>query len=104
MAAARTRCDEHARWEAFEAASRSWDAVARQRAFLAAAREAAETLDGPRRDELLAHLDFAERRLDAADPIRNPEQLLPTVREPKPEDLKAYLEGWSAHGPDEGRW
>ena len=102
MAAARARYDEHARWEAFEAASTAWDAVARQRVFLAAAREAAAALDGPRRDELLAHLDFAERRLDAADPLADPERLLPRVREPKPDDLKPYLDGWSPRGPDEG--
>ena len=45
MAAARARYDEQARWEAFEGASRSWDAIARHRAFLAAAREAAASLD-----------------------------------------------------------
>jgi hypothetical protein len=104
MAAARVRYDEQARWEAFEGSSREWRAVRRHRAFLAAAREAASALDGPRRDELLAHLDFAERRLDGADPLGNPDLLLPNVRAPKPDDLKPYLDGWSPHGPDEGRW
>ena len=104
MAAARARYVERARWEAFEAASPVWHAVRRHRAFLAAARETAGALDGPRRDELAAHLDFAERRLDAADPILNPDVLLPRVREPKPDDLKPYLDGWSPHGPDKGRW
>lgn len=65
------------------------------REFLAAAREAAAAVDGSRRDEFLAHLDSAERRLAAADPIRNPDRLLPQIREPKPEDLKPYLDGWS---------
>jgi hypothetical protein len=104
MTAARTRYDEQARWEAFEAASRSWDEVARHRAFLAAAREAAGALGGRLRGELLAHLDFAERRIDAADPLANPDLLLPRVREPKPDDLKPYLGGLSPHGPEEGRW
>ncbi len=54
--------------------------------------------------ELVAHLDFAERRLDAADPLGNPDLLLPRVQAPKPDDLKPYLDGWSPHGPDEGRW
>lgn len=67
-------------------------------------RAAADALDGPRRDELVAHLDFAERRLDAADPLGNPDLLLPRVQAPKPDDLKPYLDGWSPHGPDEGRW
>ena len=104
MAAARARYDEQARWEAFEASSEAWHAIARHREFLAAAREAAAAVDGPRRDELLAHLDFAERRLDAADPLRNPDRLLPQIREPKPDDLKPYLDGWSPHGPDALRW
>lgn len=104
MAAARARYDEHARWEAFEAVSKAWAAVTRDRAFLASAREVAATLDGPPRDELLAHLDFAQQRLDEADPLRRPEQLLPRVQEPKPDDLRPYLDGWSADGPDEGRW
>lgn len=104
MAAAKSKYDEQARWEAFEASSEAWHAIARHRAFLAAAREAAAAVDGPHRDELLAHLDFAERRLDAADPLRNPHRLLPQIREPKPDDLKPYLDGWSPHGPDGLRW
>ena len=104
MAAARARYDEQAHWEAFEGSSREWQAIRRHRTFLAAAREAAGALDGPRGDELVAHLDFAERRLDEADPLENPDLLLPRVRAPKPDDLKPYLDGWSPHGPDEGRW
>lgn len=104
MAAAKTRYEEQARWEAFEASSEAWQAIGRHRAFLAAARGAAAAVDGPQRDELVAHLDFAESRLDAADPVRHPDRLPPLVREPKPDDLKPYLDGWSPHGPDEGRW
>jgi hypothetical protein len=104
MAAARARYDEQAHWEAFEGSSREWQAIRRHRTFLAAAREAAGALEGPRRDELVAHLDFAERRLDEADPLGNPDLLLPRVRAPKPDDLKPYLDGWSPHGPDEGHW
>ena len=104
MAAARARYDEQARWEAFEESSEAWHAIGRHREFLAAAREAAAAVDGPSRDELLAHLDFAERRLDAADPVRNPDRLLPQIREPKPDDLKPYLDGWSPHGPDALPW
>ncbi len=104
MAEARARYDEQARWEAFEAASAAWDAVVRHRAFLAAARKVASVLDGPRRDELAMHLDFAQRRLDEADPLGDPERVLPRVREPGPDDLKPYLDGWSPRGPDESRW
>ena len=104
MAVAKTRYDEQARWEAFAESSSEWYATQRQREFLAAAREAACALDGPHRDGLAAHLDFAERRLDEADPLVNPELLLPRLGEPKPDDLRPYLDGWSPHGPDGGRW
>lgn len=104
MAAARTRYDEQARWEAFEESSSAWHAIQRHREFLAAAREAVGALDGPHRDGLAAHLDFAERRLDEVDPLVHPELLLPRVGEPKPDDLRPYLAGWSPHGPDPGRW
>ena len=96
--------DEQARWEAFAESSSEWRAIQRPREFLAAAREAAGALDGPHGDRLAAHFEFAERRLDEADPLVTPELLLPRVREPKPDDLRPYLEGWSPHGPDEGRW
>lgn len=104
MVAARARYDEQARWEAFDGSARAWDEIRRRRAFLTAVREAASSIDGPRRDALLAHLDFAERRLDAADPVLNLDLLLPRVQEPKPDDLRPYLDGWSPHGPNEGRW
>lgn len=104
MAAARTRFDEQARWEAFAESSSAWNASGRHREFLAAARTAAAAVNGPHHDELLAYLDFAERRLDATDPLVTPELLLPRVRAPKPDDLRPYLDGWSPHGPDEGRW
>jgi hypothetical protein len=102
MAAARARYDERACWEAFERASTAWREVQRHREFIAAAREAAGSLGGPRRDELAAHLDFAQRRLDEADPIQYPDLLLPSIRTPQADDLKPFLDGWSPHGPDEG--
>jgi hypothetical protein len=104
MAAARTRYDEQGRWEVFAESSSEWHAIQRHREFLAAAREAARALDGPHSDGLAAHFDFAERRLDEADPLVTPELLLPRVSETKPDDLRPYLDGWSPHGPDEGRW
>jgi hypothetical protein len=98
------RHDEQARWEAFAESSSAWHAIQRHRAFLAVAREAASVLDGPHSNGLSAHFDFAERRLDEADPLIHPELLLPKVREPKPDDLRPYLDDWSPHGPDAGRW
>ena len=51
--------------------------------------------------ELKAHLEFVDRRLAALDPLANPARLIPEVPEPKPDDLKPYLRGWSPHGPEE---
>lgn len=100
MEEARARYDEDARWEAFAERSREWHDVRRHREFLAAAREAAALLESKARDELVAHLDFAERALDGRDPLADLGRLLPKVRTPKPDDLKPYLESWSPHGPE----
>lgn len=104
MAEARARYAEHARWEAFVQRSRDWHAVVAHREFLGAAREAASRYQGPACDDLVAHLDFAERRLDELDPISHPELLLPVVPDPKPDELKPYLHGWSPLGPDSTGW
>jgi hypothetical protein len=100
MEKARTRYDENARWEVFVERSREWQDVRRDREFLALAMAAADLLDGNARDELIAHLAFAERVLDDRDLLADPGRLLPQVRTPKPDDLKPYLDGWSPHGPD----
>jgi hypothetical protein len=33
------------------------------------------------------------------DPMRHP-PVMPAVREPSPEDLRPFLNGWSPYGPD----
>ena len=104
MAEARVRHDERARWDAFEQCSSDWHAVNRHREFLAAARDALVMYQGQERDGIVAHLDFAERRLDQLDPIGNPERILPEIPDPKPDDLKPYLHGWSPYGPDSSVW
>ena len=100
MTEARARYDEQSRWEAFVQRSREWGAVRGDRDFLAVAREAATKLEGSSRGDLDAYLDFAETRLDELDPVSHPELLLPEVPNPRPDDLKTYLRGWSPHGPD----
>jgi hypothetical protein len=100
MAMAKVAHEEQSRWDAFVATSRDWHAIRRHREFLACAREAAASLDGMAHDDLVAHLDFAERRLDELDPIANPTVILPRIPAPKPDDLKPFLDGWSPHGPD----
>ena len=74
MAEARLRYDEQARWEDFQQRSRGWEDVVRHRAFLAAARAAADAYQGPDRHDLVAHLDFAQRNVDAIDPLREPQR------------------------------
>lgn len=104
MAEARDRYFEQVRWDTFVQRSRDWRAVTRHREFLAAARSAVDGYQGPARDDLLAHLDSAERRLDDIDPIGHVELILPEVPEPKPDDLKPYLDGWSPNGPESPGW
>ena len=100
MAMAKNAYEEQSRWDAFVETSRDWHAIRRHREFLACAREAAASLDRIAHDDLVAYLDFAERRLDELDPIANPTLILPRVPAPKPDDLKPFLDGWSPHGPD----
>jgi hypothetical protein len=104
MTEARTRYADQVRWDAFERRSRDWRDVGRHREFLEAAKAAVNRYEGPERGGLVAELDLAQRRLDEIDPIRHPRLLLPPVPEPKPDDLKAYLDGWSPHGPDSLAW
>lgn len=104
MAEARRRYDDRIRWDAFVQRSRDWRDVAAHREFLAAAREALVEYSGPRREDLAAHLEFAQRRLDELDPISHLELILPAVPDPKPDDLKSFLHGWSPHGPDALGW
>ncbi|WP_448810378.1 hypothetical protein [Agromyces bauzanensis] len=100
MTDARARYAEHARWEHFKQRSHQWHAVEQHREFLEAARAAAATYDSDDRDALVAQLDAAERTLNGLDPIQRVEHLLPDLAEPKPEDLKPFLNGWSPYGPD----
>jgi hypothetical protein len=67
-------------------------------------RAALDAYDGPEREELVAHVDFVQRRLDERDPTLRPTLLLPVVPEPRPDDLKPFLDGWSPHGPESRRW
>lgn len=98
MANARARYDEQAGWADFVRRARDWREATEQRAFLAAVREAMASSHEPWADELIAHLASVERRLDVSDPLLHPELLVPHLPEPKPEDLRPFLDGWSPHG------
>ncbi|ASF10906.2 hypothetical protein NBRGN_065_00420 [Nocardia brasiliensis NBRC 14402] len=104
MADAKERYFEHARWEHFKDCSHEWQSVNQYRGFLAAAREAAEQYAGTDRDAILRQLEEAARSVDARDPILQLSRIVPGLAEPKPEDLKPFLQGWSPHGPDGSVW
>ena len=104
MAEARRRTDDQARWDAFAQHSHDWDALRRHREFIATARAAASSLEPGARAAVEAHLEFAQRRVDGLDPLANPAVLAPSVPEPRPDDLKPFLDGWSPHGPDGRGW
>ncbi|WP_433562641.1 hypothetical protein ACQP1O_35040 [Nocardia sp. CA-151230] len=104
MAVAKERYAEHARWEHFKDCSREWQKINEHRRFLTAAKDALERYDGDDRDAILQHLDEAERNLDTLDPILHPTRIAPNLSEPKPEDLKPFLQGWRPQGPDGKLW
>lgn len=94
MADARRRLAEQQRFAAVERSSADWRAANQHREFLAVARDAAERYEGPERADLIAHLELAEHRLAALDPLGDITALLPVVRDPEPEDLMPFLRGW----------
>lgn len=91
---------EQARWEHFTERSRTWAAVNQHRDFLEAAREAAMPLDAEAKSALLQHLEAAEKILETLDPIGNLSTVVPSIPDPRPEDLKPFIGNWSPHGPD----
>lgn len=104
MAEARNRYREQASWEHFKERSQEWQRVQHYRDFLRVVQSAAEDYDGERREELLSHLASARATLDSRDPLLHPELLLPDVPEPKPDDLKPFLDGWSPNEPVRIDW
>lgn len=99
MTEARRRYDEQARWDHFAQRAREWRETTEQRAFIAAMREAVTDYKGPERSSIVAQLEFVERKLDESDPVQHPALVLADVPDPKPDDLKPFLDGWSPHGP-----
>ncbi|UGT54002.1 hypothetical protein [Nocardia asteroides] len=104
MSAATERYAENVRWEHFTKRSSEWRLVNQHREFLAAARKHAEMYEGELRDDIMRQLDEAEERVDRMDPVRNLSRIVPHVPDPRPEDLKPFLSGWSPHGPRGSAW
>jgi len=103
VATAKDKYLEHARWEHFAERSRAWAAINQHRDFLQAAKEAANSTSPENHQAIQEQLDYAERTLDALDPIRQLSSLIPEIPEPRPEDLKPFLGNWSPHDPDRSR-
>jgi hypothetical protein len=102
MEQAKHRYDQHVRWEHFKERSREWYAIRQHREFLAAVRPMVDSLNSEDRAELFAQLELAEHTLNDLDVTQRPERLIPEVPEPKPNDLKPFLDGWSPYSPDGG--
>ena len=121
---ARAREERKARWEEAMVAAKhqavtaqlarvlseqatQWKEVAVLREYCEALeRRIAEAVDLKGQEAALAQewLAWARRHIEAIDPLsRLPE--MPTPHEPRPEELKPYLSGWSPHGPEpDSRW
>ncbi|MFE9970252.1 hypothetical protein ACFYRD_05690 [Streptomyces hirsutus] len=53
---------------------------------------------GPARDEAEAWIAWAESHVQRLNPL-NGSPLLPEIPEPRAEDLKPFMRGWSPYGP-----
>lgn len=100
MAEAKVQYHEYAKWEHFKSRSKEWQAANQHRLFLETARRALESYDGDDRDLVHEQLNQAERTLNDIDPIADLSGIVPDVPDPKPDDLKPFLNGWSPYGPD----
>ena len=104
MAEARRQYESQARWDDFRRRTREWHELTEQRAFLAALRAVVSAYSGPSGTSWWGTSISRPRRLDEIDPLMHPESILPDVPDPKPDDLKPFLDGWSPHGPEATIW
>jgi hypothetical protein len=100
MARARQQFDSEARYGRFRELSDRWETVNRRRAFLTAVRERLLTYEDDDRAAVEAQLDFAQYQIVERDPLRDLSKLVVLIPEPKPDDLKPFLGGWSPYGPE----
>lgn len=99
MEEARIQYAEAYRVQHLEAQEGAWRHAAGLAEYISALRLHAETLPtGPARDEAETWITWAESHVQHLNPF-NGSPLLPAVPEPRPEDLKPFLRGWSPYGP-----
>ncbi|MEV8339794.1 hypothetical protein [Leucobacter sp. NPDC077196] len=89
---------EAERWKYFVALSEEDEKLRKYEAFLAKAKQAIEHLPSKQRFAASGFLSEVDAVLRERNPLTSPEHFLPEISEPKPEDLKPYLRGWSPHG------
>lgn len=82
-----------------EAQEEAWRRAAGLAEYVSALRLQAESLPtGPARDEADAWIVWAESHVRRLNPLSG-SPLLPEITEPRAEDLKPFMRGWSPYGP-----
>ncbi len=79
-----------------------WRRARRVRDYLEAMRSIVDTIEDP--DDAIAAKEWhqwAEEWAASSDPFAK-RLAMPVISEPKPDDLKPFLQGWSPYGPDRG--
>ncbi len=100
MRQARAEYAEAYRVKHLEAQEEAWRRATRLAEYLSAARRQVETLpDGQEKDEAEVWIAWADAHVEHLNPLNTPPRL-PKVPEPRTEDLKPFLHGWSPYGPN----
>ncbi|MGD3108963.1 hypothetical protein [Streptomyces sp. YGL11-2] len=102
MAAAKQRAVQDQLARALSEQAAQWREVAALREYCEALERRIVEAEGSEKPEAVSArewLTWARSHVESIDPlVRLP--AMPTPHEPKPEDLKPYLTGWSPHGPE----
>jgi hypothetical protein len=98
MAVAREQFAEQHRRDTLSARIEEAADVEDIRAYAAALRNAAVSVDSSRRADVIAWATWAQTYADEADPVHN-HAGMPTTPKPAPDDLAPYLRGHSPWGP-----
>ncbi|WP_234312358.1 hypothetical protein [Streptomyces griseus] len=99
MQEARVRYAEACRVRHLEAQEEAWRRAEGLTEYVSALRLHAESLPiGPAREEAETWIAWAESHVQRLNPL-NGSPLLPAIPEPRPEDLKPFMHGWSPYGP-----
>ncbi|SCF97962.1 hypothetical protein [Streptomyces sp. Ncost-T10-10d] len=97
---AKTEYAEAYRVQHLEAQHAAWRRAADLVEYISALRLHAVNLPtGPARDEAETWIAWAESHVQRLNPL-NGSPLLPEIPEPRDEDLKPIMHGWSPYGPD----